>query len=293
MTDTEHAVAATRTHLAKTWLVRMVLITVVLFAFGGWAFYDATVKYPSRGERYAEAVQLEYLKAARSGGRLFDASVFDPAGELAKLEAREVTELSNFDHAKREWLQALAVPGLGMLTAEHTQMADPAAELDRLETLFQSQTPPAPLSKHDIAVQWGLCAICWAIGLYMVGLFVMVRSRAYRWDPATNTLTLPGGRSLGPSDLDAADPVDLSKWHKFIVFLRPAEGASIKLDVFRHEPLEDWVRVLVKSVDGEFEFPDEVKAREAAEAEAAAAAAAAAEDEGVAQGEAEPADGDR
>ncbi len=289
MTDTEHNAAAARTHLAKTWLVRMVLITVVLFAFGAWAFYDATVKYPSRGERYAEAVQLEYLRAARSGGRLFDASVFDPAGEFANLEAREVTELSNFDLAKREWLKALAVPGLGMLTAEHTQMQDPAAELARLEALFQSQSPPAPLSKHDIAVQWGLCAICWAIGLYMVGLFVMVRSRVYRWDPATNALTLPGGRSVGPSDLDATDPVDLSKWHKFIVFLRPADGSPMKLDVFRHEPLEDWVRLLVKSVDAKFEFPDEVKAREAAEAEAAAAA----EDGTVAEGEAEHADADR
>jgi hypothetical protein len=73
-----------------------------------------------------------------------------------------------------------------------------------------------------------------------------------------------------PDDLDPKDPVDLAKWNKFLVFLRPRPGherfpGPIKLDVFRYEPLEDWVKVLVKAVDPDLEFPDEAKARLEAE----------------------------
>ena len=109
----------------------------------------------------------------------------------------------------------------------------------------------------------------------MLLLFVSVRSKSYKWEQGTNTLTMPGGVVISPADLDPADPIDLAKWHKFVVFLRPREGhekldAPIKLDLFRYEPLEDWVRLLVKSADAKFEFPDEVKAREEAEAAAKA-----------------------
>ncbi|MBK7403904.1 MAG: hypothetical protein IPJ41_04535 [Phycisphaerales bacterium] len=71
-----------------------------------------------------------------------------------------------------------------------------------------------------------------------------------------------------------ADPADLARWHKFIIFLRLRPGHSgfsgpVKLDLFRYHPLEDWIRDLVKGADPDFEFPDEAKRR--AEAEAVAA----------------------
>ncbi len=275
MTDTEHDSGPTRTHLAKSWVMRMVLITVVLFAFGGWGFYDALVKYPARGRLHAEGVQLEYLSTADRAGMLYDAPVLDPKGELATLRQRDVLELSNLDRTKLDWLESLAIPGLRMLNAEHTHMADPAAELQRLSEKFQKQVPPAGLSAYDIVLQWAICVVCWLLGAVMLVLFVMVKSKSYKWEPATKTLTMPGGTAIAPADLDPADPVDLAKWHKFVVFLRPREGhekltGPIKLDLFRYALLEDWVKLLVKSVDGEFEFPDEIKAREEAEAAAAA-----------------------
>jgi len=274
MTEAEQFGGPTRTKLDKRWVIRMGLITVVLFAFGGWGFYDASVVYPRRGRMHAEALQLEYLRTAQASGQLALASVFDPAGELATLGKREVLELSELDRVRLDWLKALAVPGLGLLKPEHTQMADPAAELERLKAQFQTRAAPPALSQYDILVQWGICALGAGLGAYVLALLLVVRSRVYRWDAGSSTLTLPGGRTLGPGDLDPEDPIDLSKWHKFIVFLRPLSGdiRPIKVDLFRHEPLEAWIKVLVKSAAGEFEFPDEAKAREEAERAAAAAA---------------------
>jgi hypothetical protein len=273
--------AATRTSLARPWLVRMILITVVLWAFGAWAVWDATVVYPRRGRLHAEQLQLDYLKSARAAGQLFSAGVMDPKGTLTELRDRDVTQTSEVDRAKREWLEALAVPGLGMLDAEHTTMRDPQAELDRLEEYFKTNTAPAGLSPYDIPMQWLIVVVCWGLGTYMLVLFVMVKSRRYLWDPATRTLTLPGGTTVAPDDLDREEPADLSKWHKFIIWLRPRAGherltGPIKLDLFRYAPLEDWIRDLVRGAKPDFEFPDERKKREEAEQAAAAAAESAA-----------------
>ena len=284
MTETEQTPEITRSHLAKTWVVRMVLIIVVLFAFGVWGLYDAVVKYPARGRLHAEGVQLEYLETADRTGMLYDTPVFDPAGELATLKERDVLELSNFDRLKLDWLKSLAIPGLGMLKPEHTQMADPVAELQRLKEQFQKEAPPAGLSQFDIVLQWAIFVICWGLGAVMLVLFVLVKSKSYKWDPATKTLTMPGGATISPADLDPMDPADLTKWNKFVVFLRPREGheklrGPIKLDLFRYEPLEDWVKLLVKAADEKFEFPEEIKAREEAEAVAADSASTAGDGE--------------
>jgi hypothetical protein len=282
MTSTEQPPAqVTRTTLARQWLVRMIIITVVLWGFGAWALYDATVAYPRRGRLHADALKLEYLQVARNAGRLYDTSVLDPKGDLADLRGRDVTETSEFDRAKREWLDALAVPGLGMLDAEHTTIRNPEEELTRLSEFFDKRRAPSGLNDYDILMQWLILVVCWGIGAYMLVLFAMVKARKYSWDADKRTLTLPGGQRLAPADLDPADPADLSKWHKFIIFLRPRAGdtgpkGEIKLDLFRHHPLEDWVRVLVKGADPDFEFPDEKKARE----EAARAAAEGEDEEG-------------
>lgn len=281
MTQAEQTTAPNRTSLARPWLVRMVLITVVLVAFGGWGLVDATVKYPARGRRHAEALQLDYLRAAERSGRLFEAAVFDPKGDLTALKNRDVLELSEYDRAKRDWLEALDVPGLGLLNADYTRIADPAAELNRLTEYFNSHSAPPALSNYDILMQWMICIVCWGIAAGMIVLFLSVSAKKFVWDPASRTLTMPGGRTIAPADLDPKDPADLAKWHKFIIFLRPREGherlsGPIKLDLFRYHPLEDWIRELVKGAAADFEFPDEAKARVEA-----AAAAAEGEDEAV------------
>lgn len=270
MTETEQPAATARTSLDKRWVVRMLLITVVLWAFGGWAFYDALIKYPARGRAAAEGLQYRYLDELEKNRLLYEAPIADPAGELDRLEARDTLDLSSREAAKREWLKALATPGLGLLNAEHTRIADPQAELDRLREIERTKGFPPMLSPYDILVQWAICAVCWVLGLVMIGLFVSVKSRVYRWDASTKSLTLPGGKTIGPADLDPKDPVDLSKWKKFVVILRPRPGhdrfsGPVKLDVFRYDPLEDWARAMAKAVDPNLEFPDEAKAREEAE----------------------------
>ncbi len=283
MTSTEQPstpTAAARTTLARPWLVRMIIITAVLWGFGAWAVYDATVAYPKRGRIHAEKLQLDFLQAARASGRLFtEAAILDPKGELERLRDRDVLQMTEVDRTKRQWLEALAVPGLGMLDAEHTNIAEPEAEIARLREYFDKHGAPAGLSAYDIPMQWLICVVCWGIGAYMLVLFAMVKSRTYAWDAEARTLTLPGGEKVSPADLDPADPADLSKWHKFIIFLRPRPGherlkGEVKLDLFRHHPLEDWIRVLVKGADPDFEFPDEKKAREEAERAAQAEHAA-------------------
>ena len=280
MTETEHP--RQRSKLNSKWATRMLLITVVLLLFGGWGLYDALIVYPNRGKSFAAYQQLQYLQAAQRAGKMFDASIIDPAGRLETLEGQDVLQLSEFDRAQREWLKALAVPGMGTLNADHTRMDDPAGELTRLTERFQTEKPKKPLADYDIVMQWVICGVCWAIGLYIIGLMLMVRARVYRWDADTKTITLPDGTKVGPADLDTEDPADLSKWQKFIVVLRPRAGheslkGPIRFDVFRHAPVEDWLRTLVKTVNPELEFPDETKARLAAEAQAEALAQADAE----------------
>lgn len=275
MTETEQATGPTRTSLSGKWMSRMVFVIVGLLAFGGWGFYDAVIAYPNRGKSIAAYKQLQYLEATQRAGKMFDASIIDPAGELADLQSRGVLELSEFDRTKREWLEALAVPGLGMLNAEHTRMDDPGGTLASLSERFQTERPKKPLSGFDILTQWVICGVCWGLALFLIGLVLVVRSKTYKWDPAAKTLTLPGGTTIAPGDLDAEDPADLSRWQKFIVFLRPREGHAdlhgpVRFDVFRYTPLEDWLRVLTKAANPDFEWPDERKAR--LEAEAAAEA---------------------
>lgn len=283
MTETEQTAGTSKSKLNSKWTSRMLLITIVLLGFGGWGFYDAMIVYPNRGKSFAAYAQKEYLQAAERAGKIYSASIIDPVGELQTLRERDVLQLSEFDRAKREWLQALAVPGLGMLDAEHTRMSDPKAELDRLEERFASETAKAPLHGYDILMQWLICGVCWAFGLYLIVLTLLVKSRTYTWDAQTQTLTTPDGTKITPSDLDPEDPADLSKWKKFIVFLRPRQNhpslnGPIRFDVFRYSPVEDWLRVLVKSANPDIEFPDEIKAREEAEALAEAERMAAAED---------------
>lgn len=277
MTDAEQPAVATRSTLSRQWVVRMVLITTVLIAFGGWGYYDATVAYPERGRNVAESLELEYLRQARLAGRLFNVDVFDPAGELETLRDKDVLELSALERAKLDWLEALAVPGLGMLSPEHTRFEDAQGELARLEEKFSTTTAKKPLSTYDIFFQWVICFVCWAIALYLIVLMLRTKARVYRWDPDARALTMPGGATVSAADLDREDPVDLSKWGKYLVFLRPRPGhetfkSPLRFDVFRHAHVEDWVRSLAKEVDPEIEFPDEVKARLKAEEEAQRAA---------------------
>jgi hypothetical protein len=254
-----------RTRLARRFIIKSLLFFLACAAFGGWFLYDAMVAYPRRGEQYAEYSKLEYLKACRDQVQMGRASVDDPAAEYERLRAnasaiRSAASGSGpgagtaiVEQARLEWLEALSI--IGRLDPAHTRISDPYAELNRLDAIWANRPAPAKLKSYDVPSQWIFAVVCSGIALWVLGLFVAVASKRYAWDSATRTLTLPGGKRLTPSDLAE---VDKRKWHKFIVDLKIRDGhehlggQTVRLDLYRYEPLEEWVLELERAA-----FPDQ------------------------------------
>ena len=228
------------TTLNRPWLLKTVLMTLVLWGFGGWALYDATSLYPSRGRAYAERMELEYLRALEASGSFRNASIEDPRGELARLgERRDRTEV---EERRFEWLKSLKL--VGDLEPQRTSFENPAQRLSTLGTEWQGKGNPKPLAVYDIPAQWAILVVCWGIAAWLTLKFLVVASRKYRWQPETRTLILPDKSSLVPADLE---DVDKRKWDKFIVFLKVKPGherhggKELKLDLYQHARLEAWV----------------------------------------------------
>ena len=273
--------AGTRTApLGKRWLRKTLIFLVVLIAFGAWGFYDAVVAYPARGERFATWAKLAYLEAARDANAedfgVFerDASVPEPREELRRLSDPETRQRNNADaantssarhlralmlNARYDWLVGLS--RIGQLDPERTAFENPRAEMERLRTELAAAGQPKPLSRWDIPSQWAIMGVCWAIAAWILIRAIKVASLKYRWDPATMTLTLPGGASITPDDLEE---VDKRKWDKFIVFLKIKNthptlgGQEIRCDTYQHDDLEGWILEMEKAAFGppEGEEPD-------------------------------------
>jgi hypothetical protein len=284
-----------RTRLSPKWLAKTLIFLVVLFGFGCWGLYDATVVYPERGRGYAENAQRLYLRAAKEAGTLAGAGISDPAAtyervsDPATLRANRALEAepSNPGHARAvtelklyEWLQGL--DRIGRLSPEHTQISDPYKTLDELDAAWSSRSQPKPLATWDLPVQWIFVVVGFGGGLALTVLFVRVRSLSYRWDPAPQRLFLPDGSSLVPADIAEFDK---RKWDKFLVFLKikPGHerhgGRELKLDLYRYVPLEEWILAMERTAFPEQAAPapsPEQKAPEAppgAEPDAAAGSA--------------------
>ncbi|HYC99958.1 MAG TPA: hypothetical protein VEB22_01925 [Phycisphaerales bacterium] len=246
----------------RSWMVKMAIFTVVLFAFGLWGLYDALVAYPNRGNEYADYAKYKYLEAARSAGRIAaTAEAPEPVARKEALEGKLRTDLENLEY---EWLTALS--RVGKLTPEGTQITSPNATLDELTKKWTTTQHPPPLDAFDLPLQWSFAVIGFGLGVMVGANIIKSTSRRYTWDERTNTLTLPGGRQVTPDQL--AD-VDKRKWHKFFCSLVFNDGSpSVELDVLKYTGLEGWVLTMER-----VRFPE--RAAEA-EAEAAAAEAAAA-----------------
>ena len=155
--------------------------------------------------------------------------------------------------------------------AEKTVLT-PQALLNELGTHWNTTTPVSPLSGYDMLFQW----VFVVVGLIGGGwiLFTILRAKATRftWDPARQCLTLPGGKSYVPADLE---DIDKRLWHKYYVTLVAKDGAQNKLDLLRFVPLEEWVLEMERT-----RFPEraaeaerEREEKERAEQEAAAPSA--------------------
>ncbi|MEZ6244050.1 MAG: hypothetical protein R3B57_13520 [Phycisphaerales bacterium] len=266
MPDTD---AQQKSTLNRPWVLKMLIFIIVLLAFGSWGLYDAAIKYPANGARFAEWAEWQYLQKARDADAeelgYFSryASVPDPRQELEHLSRLE-TDQGNREAAentqslrrlraiaeltRRQWLEGLQV--IGKMTPERTTIADPRARLDELAGLWGTRPQPAALHWYDIPVQWAIMIGCYAMGLYLIVLFLRVASKRYRWEPAEQRLTFPGGASIVPDDLAE---IDKRKWDKFIVFLKIREGheklggREIRVDTYRHALVEGWILEMEKT----------------------------------------------
>lgn len=236
----------TQTKMHRPWLLKMVVFAAVLLGFGVYGYYDATIAYPARGVRHASFCKYQYLDTAFSAKKTESLGIADPSGEYRRLQSVTADKLDNTDKAKMEWLRSLSM--VGRLTPEHTRIADASRDYEELKKEWLSgnkaKAAPKPLAGYDIPVQWVFVVIGFGGGGYLMLLVAMVSRRKYRWDEASKTLTLPGGATLTPADIE---DFDKRKWDKFLIFLKikPGHatlgGQELRLDLLRHFPLEQWV----------------------------------------------------
>jgi len=263
------------TTISRKWTLRMVIIGLVLFAFGLWGLYDAAVVYPARGARSAEWLEYQYLDQFATLRPPLDAraSVADPKAELDRVERRlaETGQVDAADRALREWVRSLhligkrepatttAIPRQDFRGVPVNDARERRSELaQRWTTGGTSSATPSPLSRWDIPVQWLITVLGMGIGLWMFVLLLRVRARRFTYEPATKRLTLPGGNSIVPEDIE---DVDKRKWHKFFVAMKikPSHpqlgGKTVEFDLLRFVPLEDWVLEMERAA-----FPDRAEA---------------------------------
>jgi len=241
----------TETTVNRGWLLKMGIFIVVLAGLGAWGLLDALVVYPARGKAHAAFAEMLYLQKAEELRRMSVAPVANPEEELRTLRAQRdqfaspQTPDQELRALRLEWLTALS--RVGLLEPEHTDIQSPRARLEALNSELQQKNPPKPLAAYDIPFQWLLVAVGFSLAAYLVFHVVRVASKTYRYDPETKTLTLPSGRTLSPSGIQE---VDKRKWDKYLVTLRPKQGAPVRLDLLHHKHLEDWILDMEKHVEG-------------------------------------------
>lgn len=266
-----------RTTLNTTWLVKFVIFAIVCFVLGGWFLYDALLAYPQRGRADAEYQLKEYLdRVAERGETAANLTIPDPVSRLADLEARkdELTkagaeasalspqnpgDVSRYrallpklaEKEEFEWLSALKL--VGSLTTEATRLTDWRAMHKQLKDQWSTRDAPKPLSAFDIPSQWLLAAVCLPLALLLTVYILRSASRRYTYDPASRTLTLPGGRTITPEILE---DIDKRRWDKFYVTVMTKDGAPpVQLDLLRYVNLEGWVLEIERIA-----FPDRAAA---------------------------------
>lgn len=231
---------------------------LVLQAFSALCIYDAIWKYPARGADAASFNEYRYLNALNKAdaGAFAAFNLQDPVGMLDRLERK--ADLVGADQALNDWLTQLKY--IGALKPESTsiprsdarkggKITDPSTRLAELKSEWErsdgsDSTHANPLTSWDIPSQWIMLVMCEGISVILIVVFVITKSKVYRWDPATLTLSTPGGASITPSDLE---DVDKRKWHRFYVHLKikpehpTLGGKEIEFDLKRHDHVEGWI----------------------------------------------------
>ena len=144
----------------RSWMVKMVIFTVVLIGFGLWGLYDATMAYPARGNAHADYAKWRYLDAAKTAGKI--GSTADAMEPVARKEALEAKVRSDLEQAELDWLTDLS--RVGRLNAAETKIDSPNKALDELSAKWKSQQPPPPLAAYDLPLQWSFVVVGFGLG---------------------------------------------------------------------------------------------------------------------------------
>jgi hypothetical protein len=256
------ALAKTATTINRKWSFKLIIIVAVSAFMAGFFLVDGLVRYPARGAEAAEYLEFQYLQAydKERGGISGFTGIDDPQARLSQLaeKLRTTGKLDTVDDAQKVWLENLklinqlsvAATGIPRTNFKDQQQVESATK--RLETLTKTWTTgdgnnrksPTPLSAFDIPSQWVGMAVSAIVALWVLVVFLNGRSKVYRWNPSTMTLTLPTGASFGPADIAE---VDKRKWDKLYVALKIAPthtslgGRTLEFDLLRYEPLEAWI----------------------------------------------------
>lgn len=247
--------AVQTTKISGKWMFWQVLYLFVLTGFAGWCYIDGAHWLPDRGRADASYKAKVYLEAATKAEFLrSEFSIADPATEfqaLTKDESNLRARSGGGDGSARvalaklaalEWLTSLN--RVGMLTPDNTTFNDPPANLRELSSKWATLSPPKPLAAYDIFFQWVMLAAALAVDLLVIIVLARTITTRFKFDPDTNTLTLPNGKNITPADLAE---VDKRKWEKLRCSLVLTDGQSIPLDLLRYVPLEEWVLTLEKA----------------------------------------------
>ncbi len=265
-----------RTRLSPRWVRKSLIIIAVLFAFGCWGLLDAIKFYPARGANVAEYREFKYLEQYAAKRGYFDpaVNVADPKAEYTRLESQSNGRplADPVEETRRQWLEAL--DRIGHVEASQTtwprddfrgvRVPDAQARFEALRDAWTKvpvggdpksvREAPRALAVWDIPSQWAIMAICWGIAAFMALSFMKGARKRYAFDESTQRLTLTDGTSLVPSDIEEFDK---RRWSKFYVYLKVVPthpqhgGKELELDLYRYEPLEEWILAMERT-----RFPD-------------------------------------
>ena len=264
-----------KTSLSRGWVIKSLLVVLVFVGLGIWGLVDATYLYPKRGQNVINHAEAGYLEVTTKGGtrRSRDISIEDPAARLQSLQeavdlaskqqsdrnfAGTPRSLTSAENATYQWLTALdRLENMEALTRQNeeelarrkageeprdtkTLFVDPVQHLNDLKENELKEAPqPKPLKKFDLPLQWLFVVIGWGVGIPLLGMFLINAAKSYRYDPASRTLTMPGGTTVTPETLTGFDK---RKWDKFLLFITlQGETQERKVDLYRYNELEDWL----------------------------------------------------
>lgn len=251
------ALQATQTTLSRRWVLRVLVILVIGWGLFVWGMIDAVMVYPARGRDAASYLKYQYLREVEKA-RAISASVDDPAAEFVRIaNKKRDNTMSPVESARYNWLESLS--RIGQMKSEETRISDARQELKALDEQWGKANVkvPQPLDWYDIPSQWAIAAAGLVIGVWRLATFLAVAGKKYKCDPASSTITLPGGATLTEADITEYDK---RKWDKFIITLGLRDGhatgkKNLTLDLYPYNELEPWVLELERRGTGSVSEP--------------------------------------